>query len=417
MRIIHTSDWHLGHQLHQVHREYEHDRFLSWLLTALVEKQVDALLIAGDIFDSSNPPVSAQKQLFRFLAQAREKLPAHFQVVLIGGNHDSAARLDAPRELLQAMRVNVIGGVPRRADGAVDAAAMAVPLRGKSGEIEAWCAAMPFIRVSDISIKSVQAEPREDDPLVEGVRALYKTLLDHVFSARTAGQAVVATGHCYMVGSQVSELSERKILGGNQHALPADIFPEELAYAALGHLHRSQAVGGKAWIRYCGSPIPLSFAEAGYKHGVCLLELKGEKLVSTEDLPIPRVVPMIRLPALEPLELFERLAHLPDASEDQREEERPFLELTVSLSAPLPGLRRKIEAALEGKAPRLLKLAVVYRGDGAALADRVYARTLKDMQVGEVFADCYRKSYDGEPPGELSSMFHELVEAVEGERI
>ena len=101
MRLLHTSDWHLGQSLHNFERHYEHQRFLDWLLDTVVSERADALLIAGDIFDNANPSSASQKQLYRFLQRARERVP-HLNLIVIAGNHDSPGRLEAPGPLLEA---------------------------------------------------------------------------------------------------------------------------------------------------------------------------------------------------------------------------------------------------------------------------------------------------------------------------
>src|SRR5690606_35223811 len=143
------SDWHLGHSLHEHDRGPEHDAFLAWLLGALDDLDVDALIVAGDVFETANPPAAAQRRWYAFLAEARRRLPA-LDVVVVGGNHDSAARLDAPRDLLDSLGVHVVGGLPRRGDGAIDVDRLIVPLRDRDGAIAAWVAAVPYLRASDL---------------------------------------------------------------------------------------------------------------------------------------------------------------------------------------------------------------------------------------------------------------------------
>ena len=119
LRILHTADWHLGHSLHGQSRDYEHGRFLDWLLRTLEQRQADALLIAGDVFDSANPPAAAQAMLYRFLVEAGRRLPG-LQMVLVAGNHDSPARLEAPSPILETLNVRMVGAVRRDADGRLD---------------------------------------------------------------------------------------------------------------------------------------------------------------------------------------------------------------------------------------------------------------------------------------------------------
>lgn len=410
MRLLHTSDWHLGHTLHDVPRDFEHEAFLGWLLETIGEQRVDALLVAGDIFDTANPSARAQAQYYRFLTEARRRYPA-LQVVVIGGNHDSADRLDAPTPLLDQLGIHVVGGLPRKADRQLDLDRLLVPLRGADGEVQAWVVAVPFLRPADLP-----PIPDTEDPLVEGVRAVYREVFEGARRRRTPGQAILGMGHLYMTGTALSELSERRILGGNQHALPHDLFPEDVAYVALGHLHRPQAVG-RSEVRYSGSPIPLSLAEIDYPHQVCLVELEGEELRSVEALRVPRSVEMLRIPrsgALGKAEALEALGKLPSAA-GKDPERRPFLELRISLERPDPALRHEVERALEGKYARLVRLKVELGGDGRALADRVAKKMLDEIAPEVVFKNRWRQSYEGEPPPELLEAFRALVAEVQEE--
>ena len=408
MRILHTSDWHLGQTLYELQRTWEHERFLAWLLDTIGEARADALLVAGDVFDNANPSAEAQRIWYRFLADLRGRHP-DLDVVVIGGNHDSADRLDAPRPLLVGgFDVHVVGGLPRCADRRIDVDRLLVPLRDARGEVAAWVAAVPFLRPADLLLAT-----GEGDGLVAGVRAVY----DEVFAAarerRRPGQALVAMGHLYMASGELSEMSERRIFSGYQHALPIDVFPEDVAYVALGHLHKPQRVGADR-IRYAGSPIPLALGERTYRHQVCLVELEGERLARVESIPVPRAVEILRVPtsgALPPDALVEALRTLPERG-DRPAHELPYLEVEALLAEPDPGLPSKVEAALEGKAARLVRLGRTRTGDEAALADRIIARMLGDLTPEEVFANRYRRLYDEDPPDELQAAFAELLELV-----
>jgi exonuclease SbcD len=404
MRLLHTSDWHLGHQLHEFPRDYEHSAFLDWLLSSLDAEAIDALVVAGDVFDTANPPASAQTAFFDFLARARRARP-DLDVVIVGGNHDSASRLDAPAALLRAMGVHVVGGLARREDGALDLDRLVVPLRDASGHVAAFVAAVPFLRPADLP-------PSEaEDRLIEGVRRVYAEVLDAARSRRRPGQAIVATGHCYMAGGALSELSERKVLGGNQHALPAAIFPEDVAYVALGHLHLAQCVGGRETVRYSGSPIPLSLTEAGYPHQVRIVEIEGEAATS-RAVPIPRAVDVLRIPDAghAPLaDVLLRLRSLPAAGPTPRER-LPWLEVHVSLPRPEPALRRQIEEAVDRRAARLVRIAVHATGDGAALADVHAGADLRELRPEDVFLRRWHQEYAEPPSAEILAAFAELAE-------
>lgn len=406
LRVLHTSDWHLGHTLHEVPRVEEHAAFLEWLLALLVEQQVDALLIAGDVFDSANPPAEAQRAFYAFLAAARARLP-RLDIVVIGGNHDSAARLDAAGPILGALGVHMIGGLPREGrDVLWDR--VVVTLHDAAGDPAARVLALPYLRPADLP--RVEAS---DDPLIDGVRLLYAEGLEAARAERGPGEALLAMGHCYMTGSSLSELSERRILGGNQHALPVDIFPDDVAYVALGHLHLAQRVGGRDSVRYSGSPIPLAIDEERYRHQVELVTFEGEAMASRQEILIPRSVPILRIPKDGPRILDEVLALI--AGLDARdpglaEWRRPYLELSVLLPKPEPDLRRRVDEALAGKAARLVRVGVKRTGTGGALGDAEPAKSLADLRPDEVFLLCYERSFKDPPSPALLDAFAELVE-------
>lgn len=427
MRLLHTSDWHLGQTLHNFERAHEHQCFLDWLLATLSAERIDTLLVAGDVFDNANPSAASQKQLYRFLQQARQHNP-HLNLVITGGNHDSPGRLEAPTPLLEAHGTHVIGQVRRDADGAIDLERMVLPLTGASGAVEAWCIAMPFLRPGDVP----RAPPRnappapgtqtdtESDPYLAGIALLYRQALALALAKRQPGQAIVAMGHCHMVGGAMSNDSERRIVVGGTEMLSVAIFDPAIAYAALGHLHLAQQVGPHRHIRYCGSPIPLSFAELGYQHQVLRIDLDGEQLGDIDALPVPRAVDLLRVPARPaPLEqVLAELAALPlPGAPGQQLDTLPLLEVRVRLDAPEPGLRSRIEAALEGKAVRLAKIETSSAARAAQAPVLLTLDQLDQLQPDDIFRRLYRQKFEHEAPGELLGAFAELLlTGEEGQR-
>jgi exonuclease SbcD len=404
LRLIHTADWHLGHFLHDVDREFEHKAFLDWLLALIKTREIDALLVAGDIFDSANPSASSQSLWYSFLARAVKACPK-LQVVAIAGNHDSAARLEAPNRLLREFAIHVVGNLPRVTSGEIIPEDILVTLKDKQDVPRAIVVAMPFLRPGDIITVG------GGDDLIEGLRVVY----EKAFSvARSAGLPILAMGHCYMVDGQLSELSERKILGGNQHAIPISVFPQDVSYAALGHLHLCQSFDGDR-VRYAGSPIPLSIPERVYHHSVTEIIINKEGQTKVKEVPIPRSVNFFRIPEEGFLTVDEALDALHEISTQTTldpQAPKPFLEVGLKLEKPEGGLRARIDATIEGKGYYLAKITTQYSGTGLALGDGPRIHGLRDLQVEEVFRRKWAKDFPGEPSEQHLAALHELIDQV-----
>ncbi|WP_448207385.1 exonuclease SbcCD subunit D C-terminal domain-containing protein [Azospirillum sp. sgz302134] len=413
MRLLHTADWHLGQTLHGIARDYEHARFLDWLLDTLDEQAVDALVIAGDVFDGQNPPIPALGLFYRFLARAKTRRPG-LDVVVIAGNHDSGSRLEAPSPLLSELGVRVVGGLPVEADGRFAPERLVFPLHNGRGEIAARCIAVPYLRAADLP--PVTEVEDGIDPLIEGVRRVYDAAVEAGRAERRPGEAMILTGHCYMRDGALSELSERKILGGNLHALPVEMFPEDAAYVALGHLHRAQAVGGREGVRYSGSPLPLAIDEETYPHQVVLAEFAEGRLVRREAVRVPRFVAIRRVPGggrfAPPEEVLAGLGAL-ELEEALPREAWPFVEVSVELAEPRPALREEVAAALAERPARLVKLSVRLTSGGESLAESAPQMELAELAPEDVFQRLYQRTHGGTPDPALMAAFQELVTSVQ----
>ena len=419
MRILHTSDWHLGQSLSQFDRSFEHAQFLAWLLDTLVAEAVDVLLIAGDVFDSSNPSAASQSQLYQFLTAARKRLP-RLNIVMTAGNHDAPARLEAPAPflaLLDAVVIGLIGRADPEHDSAVDLNRIVVPLKDHTGQIAAWCIAMPFLRPSDLprtdDLSRTADLPSIDgavDPYAAGIAALYSQAYQIALSKRSAGQAIIALGHCYISGGTASKDSERRIVIGGSEALSVNIFAPGISYVALGHLHLAQKIGGDPTRRYCGSPLPMSFSEIDYQHQVVLVELAGERVVNTREIRIPRsvallCVPEIAAPLAEVLAQLQALS-LPEVPEAQR----PYLLVRVLLDQPEPELRAQVQASLAEKPVRLVRIETLrLQGGAQQAAPQLSVDELSSLAPAVFFTRLYQHRYGAAPPEEILKAFTELV--------
>lgn len=400
MRLIHTADWHLGQTFHGQERHSEHQAFLTWLLDTLDSRCPDALLIAGDVFDVVNPSLRAQELLYDFIVTAHERLP-RLEIVMIAGNHDSGSRIELPAPLMQRLHTHARGRVSWRDDGQLDAERLLIPLHDANGEVGAWCLALPFLRPAEVTGGGIEG-------YIEGIARVHRELIDAARTKRRPGQALVAMSHAHLRGATVSENSERPIVIGGEESLPASLFPEDIAYVALGHLHRPQQVG-EARIRYSGTPLPMDFSESNYPHQVVEVTLDGERLTGIESLPIPRAVELRRV---GPLPLDDALRELEALNEDATlaRERWPWLEVRVDLDAPCPDLRARIETALDDKPLRLLRIHSRFPDAQRANGERRV--TLDSLGPRALFERAWRERYGGAPTAATLTDFDHLLQTL-----
>ena len=410
MRLFHTSDWHLGQNLHGQERDFEHACFLEWLLRQLALHSPDVLLIAGDIFDTVNPPVKAQERLYDFIVSAHEQQPG-LTIVMIAGNHDSGSRIELPAPLMRRLRTHALGRVLWLDDGQLDSERLLLPLPDASGAIAGWCLALPFLRPAEVTGAHL------GDDYLRGIGQVHEWLIAAANAKRQPGQALIAISHAHMAGGSVSEDSERSLIIGNAEALPASLFGPSISYVALGHLHKPQKVNGEERIRYSGSPIPLSFSEIGYQHQILDIQLDGETLVSVEPRLIPRAVNLQRLGPAPLAEILLQLAELPDIDLLAEEQRQPWLEVRVRLDEPQPDLRQQVESALQGKAVRLVRIAAEYAGHGGREGDDGAAQLVELDQLSpqDLFSRAWLDSYGSEVDEQTLKDFAQLLQEVQHE--
>jgi DNA repair protein SbcD/Mre11 len=404
MRLLHTADWHLGHVLAGHTRDDEHVAFLQFLADTLEEQRIDALLIAGDIFDTTNPSVLAQTRYFRFIADVRKRMP-QLHVVVIGGNHDSATRIDAPRDVFAHIDVHVVGALP------ADITATLSPVH-VGGDLAAVVVALPFLRAHDLQTSDAHT-------VGDAVSDVYRRAKDAARS-RFPGVPLVLMGHLHAAGGRFSPQSERAVFG-NAHAVPLLSFIDDgethrdVAYTALGHLHLAQSLHKDGRIRYSGSPIPLSMAERDYSHECTVVDTAGN--AAPTSIPIPRTAKFIRIGSID-ASLDDVLAQL-QLLHMQLDPHKPppFLDVIVKLDGPVPDVRTRITDAIGAAKVRLTRVQRHTNTVDASLADmtnrlQIVDSTLKELSPMSVFSSMYARKYDTDPPQELTDAFRELMRAV-----
>lgn len=291
IKVLHTSDWHLGLTLNKNDREVEFKRFLDWLKNTINEEKIDVLVVAGDIFDVSMPKNSVQKLYYRFLSSLQSTCCSH--TVIVAGNHDSPTLLSAPADVLEAINVKVIGSLPE------DIADEVFVLDGENGSIIVGAA--PYLRSADIAkFNSEKDSFNLDEAVNEGIRRHYEELGGAIAAKQPSdGEKlpVLVTGHLFAQDGKVLEGDGvRNLYVGNLKGVDGSVFPECADYVALGHLHVPQTVGGSEFIRYSGSPLPVGFNEASQQKLVCVIEF-----TYGDSLPMETEVRSVNIPRFREL--------------------------------------------------------------------------------------------------------------------
>jgi DNA repair protein SbcD/Mre11 len=376
MRILHTSDWHLGRSLYGRKRYEEFEAFLDWLAEAICHEEVDALLVAGDVFDTSTPSNRAQQLYYRFLCRVAISCCRH--VVVVGGNHDSPSFLDAPKELLRALDVHVIGSACEDEEDEV------LVLRNKHEAPELIVCAVPYLR--DRDARNVEVGESIEDKgrkLAEGIMTHYSRVVALAEKKRAElGEEipVVAMGHLFTAGGQtVTGDGVRELYIGSLAHVKADVFPDSLDYVALGHLHVPQTVGQVETRRYSGSPLPMGFGETGQQKGICLVEFSGRQ-AAVRVRSVPVFQELVRIEGDWSC-LAARIAELKATSA------KAWLEITYEGEEVIPDLRTRLEEAVDGTELEVLRV----RND--RIVDRVLAQAhdeeaLDDLDADDVFERC-----------------------------
>ncbi len=397
MKILHTSDWHLGHRLHEQSQLTEQALFLDWLLRYIDDSKTDVLLVSGDIFDVGVPSTQAQKLYFDFIRRLYES-NCH-ELILTGGNHDAPGTLNAPKELLDAFSVRVVGKATGNVADEV--------FRVTAGDETILVAAVPYLRDQDIR-KAVASESAEE------INNRYKTALVSHFSEvaayceslKTPGMQVIGMGHLFAIGGKTSE-SEQSIYVGGLGDIGADDFPGTFDYVALGHLHRAQKVGGRDHIRYSGSPCVLSFSEAGQYKKVIEIETGASLKISEVTVPAFRKVVRIEGPAAYCMKCLQDF-------ENEDNELNVWAEVILSDAKEAATGYREITAFAADLRTEVLKITIRDEQKFDALKSLVdNARHVRSFTPEEVFKlKCVEMHLDLNEHPEIHQAFNEIYQTV-----
>ncbi len=398
MKILHTSDWHLGRTLYGKKRYEEFAALLHWLTDTLDQHQVDVLLVAGDVFDTGTPSTRAQELYYRFLRQVGQSACRH--VVIIAGNHDSPAFLEAPRDLLRILDIHVIGA------GSEEPAGEVLLLRRPDGTPELVVCAVPYLR--DRDVRSAEAGESMADKackLQAGIRAHYaavSALAEQQRNAIDPRLPIVATGHLFAAGGQTTDGDGvRELYVGTLAHVDAAIFPACIDYLALGHLHVPQKVGGSETRRYSGSPLAMGFGEARQRKSVCLVEFQG-RTASVTLLEVPVFQPLEQIRG-NLLAIETRLRELAAAQSNT------WLEIIYTDTAVVSNLREHLEALLVGTHLEILRIKPLQDWAGSLQPAQV-GETLDDLDATAVFARYLRMH--AVPEAQWPALLHTYQEAL-----
>ncbi len=395
MKILHTSDWHLGRSLYGRKRYDEFSSFLDWLSNKIQEEQIDVLFVAGDVFDTSTPSNRAQELYYQFLCRVSTSSCRH--VIIIGGNHDSPSFLNAPKNLLRALNVYVVGSITNDLNDEV------IVLYSDDTP-EAIVCAVPYLRDRDIRT-------------VEGLKKHYAdvcSIAEHKLTKfKNSGYAdipILAMGHLFTAGGKtVDGDGVRELYVGSLAHVEQDVFPSSIDYLALGHLHVPQVVGSTAHIRYCGSPIPMGFGEASQEKKVVIVEFNSTK-PNIQELSVP---------------CFQRLVRIVGSLDDihvkleelKKEESDAWLEIEYTGRDIIGSLREIIDEALIDSAMEVRRIK------NRRLIDRVISKvaeeeTLDDLDTGDVFNRCLDAfEVPDEDRGELTASYNEIIKSLDEEDV
>jgi len=382
MKFLHTADWHIGRMLYSKKRYPEFTAFLNWLITQLEEHSIDTLLMPGDVFDTRSPSNRAQQLYYDFLIRASRTCCQH--IVITSGNHDSPSFLDAPKSVLRALNVHIVGLPGKPEDQFADEL---IELKHPTtGATEAIIAAVPYLRDKDL--RKVEAGESIDDKerkIVEGIHTHYQTLADLAAEKQSslpdANIPVIAMGHLFAAGGKTGD-GVRDLYVGNLGSVGADTFPDTFHYVALGHLHVPQTVGEKKHIRYSGSPIPMGYGEAGQQKEILIVDSDG---TNTDTTITPVVVPtfqqLLRLSGnLD--KLLEKIALL------VADKSTAWLEIDYSGTDTPSDLRTRLHQAIEGTSLEILRIK------NSSLLKTLRQQTgnqeeaLEDLTATDVFTRC-----------------------------
>ncbi len=411
MKLLHTSDWHLGRSLYGRKRYDEFSAFLDWLSRTIEAENIDVLLVAGDIFDTSTPGNRAQELYYRFLCNVASSCCRH--IVIIAGNHDSPSFLNAPKELLRALNVYVVGAMTERPEDEV------IVLKNQQDDAQAIICAVPYLRDKDIrTVEPGETIEDKNSKLIQGLQNHYADVcaiaelkqIEYKNNGHSTDIPIIAMGHLFTAGGKtIDGDGVRELYVGSLAHVGGEVFPASIDYLALGHLHVAQRVGSIDHIRYSGSPIPMGYGEARQEKKVIVVEFNG-KTPAIEELAVPCFQTLERIAgSLD--EIHSRIEQL------KCEHSSAWLEIEYTGLDIISDFRETLDESLQDSSMEILRIK------NKRLIDRVMGtvheeETLDDLDVNDIFARCLDR-YDVLPEDrtELMHSYQEIIKSLNEEDI
>ncbi|MEO9653410.1 exonuclease SbcCD subunit D C-terminal domain-containing protein [Marinomonas sp.] len=428
MKILHSSDWHLGQHFMGKSRKEEHAAFINWLLAVIEEEGIEALIIAGDIFDTGAPPSYAREMYHQLVLDMKAR---HCQLFVVAGNHDSVSMLNESKSLLGYLDTQVTSQANR--DHLEE---HVLPITSKDGRVAAWLCAVPYLRPKDV-LDSVagQSEQQKKQALQQQISDFYQqvyAIAEQKNAELDQPVAIIGTGHLTAVGGQLSE-SVRDLYVGSLEALPTHVFPK-FDYLALGHIHRAQAINKQGNFRYSGSPIPLSFDELAREKSVVIIDTER---LSTEHLSTEQTTPVIQdlfaqqdslqetlkgiqmksIPRFQAMislkgrldELLSKITQLPTP-----ESGNLWLEVTVIADDYISDVQKRLSEVIEALPIELLRVMRKSAVEAKA-GNHVKRETLAELTVADVFERAIATQLDISEDDfqSLTQLFNECLDEVQ----
>ena len=401
MKILHTADWHLGHRLQDFSQIEEQQLFLQWLEQYIVEHKIDVLLLSGDVFDNASPSNQSLRMYYDFLVKLTQT--ACRSVVITGGNHDSPGTLNAPRELLNALSIKVVGKATEQVGDEV----FTIDVDNE----KLILAAVPYLRDQDI--RSAVAGESFDDLTDRYKKALinhYAGVAEHCRQINIVQAPIIAMGHLFAVGGKLSD-SEQNIYVGSLGHIGAGDFPDTFDYIALGHLHRPQIVGGNEQIRYSGSPYILSFSEINYAKQMVEISIENNAIQSINKVDIPRFREIYSLSGTKQ----ECLDQFPAIISNQYRL-TPWVEIILDETDTISTDDLKMQAEIHEFEILKITLKNFDRRMMGIEEQLKQSQSIKELKPTEVFKlKCEEQNIDLDERTEIFDAFNEILQQVKGQ--